>query len=90
MSWIDAFWHTVNLFAAPVWTALILVLLAKWVWRQPLAGVAWRRLWGESALAGSVGVGLALLVWGADGTLRGYALWLALASMPLAWRLMRV
>jgi hypothetical protein len=37
-----------------------------------------------------VGVGLALLVWGADGTLRGYALWLALASTPLAWRLMRV
>jgi hypothetical protein len=89
MTWIDAFWHTVNLFAAPVWTALILVLLAKAVWRQPLAGVAWGRLWGESALAGSVGVLVALLGLGADGKLAGYALWLGLASLPLGWRLLR-
>jgi hypothetical protein len=90
MNPLDALLHVVNLFAAPVWTSLILVVLAKgWVWRQALRGVAWRRLWGESALLGSVGVLIALVVLGADGKLMGYALWLALASLPLGWRLAR-
>jgi hypothetical protein len=90
MSLLDALLHLVNLFAAPVWTSLILVLLAKgWVWRQALRGVGWRRLWGESALLGCVGVLIALVVLGADGKLMGYALWLALASLPLGWRLAR-
>lgn len=91
MSPLDALLHVVNLFAAPVWTSLILVALAKgWVWRQALRGVAWRRLWGESALLGCVGVLVALVGLGADGKLMGYALWLALVSLPLGWRLARV
>ena len=90
MNPLDALLHVVNLFAAPVWTSLILVVLAKgWVWRQALRGVAWRRLWGESALLGCVGVLIALVVLGADGKLMGYGLWLALASVPLGWRLAR-
>lgn len=90
MSPLDALLHLVNLFAAPVWTSLILVALAKgWVWRQALRGVAWRRLWAESALLGSAGVVMALVTLGADGKLLGYGLWLLLASVPLGWRLAR-
>lgn len=91
MSPLDAFWHIANLFAAPIWTALLLVLLAKgWVWRALLHAVPWRRLWLESALAGCAGVLIALLWLGADGKLAGYALWLGLMSAPLGWRLVRL
>ncbi len=90
MTPIDAFWHLANLFAAPLFVALLLVLFAKGlVWRQVLSAVAWSRLWLESALAGAVGAVAALLWLGADGKLVGYALWLGVLSLPLAWRLVR-
>jgi hypothetical protein len=90
MTPIDAFWHIANLFAAPFCVTLLLVLLAKGlVWRRALAGAAWRRLWLESTAGACLGVVLALLWLGVDGKLAGYALWLGLGSLPLAWRLVR-
>ncbi len=91
MTPIDALWHIANLFAAPFFVTLLLVSLAKgWVWRQALARTAWRRLWLESLAAACAGVVAGLLWLGADGKLAGYALWLALACVPLALRLVRL
>jgi len=90
MSFLTLFWHLANLFAAPLWVALILVLLAKgWVWRQPLRSASWRRLWLECAAAGLLGQLAAMAFWGAEGKLAGYALLLALLMLPLGWRLSR-
>lgn len=87
---LDALWHLLNFLAPPLCVALILVGLAKGlVWRRLLANAPWRRLWAECALLGLVGQIGALLVLGAEGKLAGYALWLGLLSLPLAWRLLR-
>jgi len=90
MSPVDAFWHLLNLFAAPLCVAALLVGLAKGVvWRQLLRAVPWRTLWAQSALLGCLGQLLALLLLDHEGRLASYALWLGLLSLPLAWRLLR-
>lgn len=88
---LDALWHLLNFLAPPLWVALILVALTKGlVWRRLLASASWPRLWAECALLGLVGQIAALLWLGVEGRLVGYALWLSLLSLPLAWRLVRV
>jgi hypothetical protein len=90
MDLLQASWHLLNFLAPPLWVAALLVGMAKGlVWRRLLAGVPWRRLWAECALLGLLGQIAALLWLGAEGKLAGYATWLALLSLPLAWRLMR-
>jgi hypothetical protein len=90
MSPLNALWHLLNFIAPPLCVAALLVALAKGlVWRQLLAGTAWRRLWAESALLGVLGQIGALLVFGVEGKLPGYAIWLGLLSLPLGWRLLK-
>lgn len=91
MSPLTALWHLLNFIAPPLCVAALLVALAKGlVWRQLLAGTAWRRLWAESALLGLVGQLLALAIFGVEGKLLAYALWLGVLALPLGWRLLRL
>lgn len=91
MSPANLFWHLANLLATPLGVALILVLLAKGlVWRRALQSVGWRLLWGESALAGAIGLLIGLAWLGVEGKLSGYTLMLVLMVLPLGWRLSRL
>jgi hypothetical protein len=90
MDLFQALWHLLNFLMPPLAVAALLVLLAKGlVWRRLLAGVAWQRIWAECALLGLLGQVGALLVLGVEGKLAGYAAWMGLLSLPLAWRLVR-
>jgi len=90
MSPIDLLLHLANFLLPPLAVAAILVLLAKGlVWRALLAKVPWRSLWLQCAGLGLLGQLGALLWFGVEGKLAGYALWLGLLSLPLAWRLVR-
>jgi hypothetical protein len=90
MDLFQALWHLLNFLAPPLCVAALLVGLVKgWVWRRLLAGVAWRRLWAECALLGLLGQVGALVLLGVEGKLLGYAAWVGLLSLPLAWRLLR-
>ena len=90
MSPTDLLLHLFNFLLPPLAVAAILVLLAKGlVWRSPLAGVRWWPLWLQSAALGLLGQVGALLWFGVEGKLAGYAIWVGLLSLPLAWRLLR-
>lgn len=90
MNPLDALWHLLNFAAPPLAVAALLVLLAKgWVWRALLRAEPGLRLWAQCALLGLAGQLLALLWLGHEGRLASYALWLALLSLPLAWRLLK-
>ena len=91
MDLLQAFWHLLNFLAPPLCVAALLVGLAKGlVWRRLFAGVSWRLLWAQSALLGLLGQIAAWLLLGVEGKLLGYALWVGLLTLPLAWRLVRV
>ncbi len=90
MNPIDLLLHLSNFLLPPLAVAAILVLLAKGlVWRKLLTGVPWRSLWGQCAALGVLGQIGALLWFGVEGKLVGYALWMSLLCLPLAWRLLR-
>lgn len=87
---LDLLFHLGNFFLPPLAVAALLLLLAKGlVWRELLRGQSWRALYLPSAALGCLGQLLALLVFGHEGKLISYALWLGLLSLPLAWRLAR-
>lgn len=90
MGFFDLLIHLGNALLAPLAVAALLLLLAKGlVWRDLLRAQSWRSLYWPSALLGCVGQLLAWALLGAEGRLLGYALWLGLLSLPLAWRLAR-
>jgi hypothetical protein len=90
MNVLLAFWHLLNFFAAPFCVALLLLLLAKGlVWRQLLRRTSWGGLLVPMVVLGALGQALALWLFGAEGKVLGYALWLSFLSLPIAWCLLR-
>ena len=71
---LDAFWHLLNFFTPAVGVGCLGAAAVKLLWRQELAGVAWRRLalWGTGAGALALVAGLALF--GRDGRMATYGL----------------
>lgn len=71
---LDAFWHLLNFFTPAASVGCLGAAAVKLLWRQELAGVAWRRLalWGTGAGALALVAGLALF--GRDGRMATYGL----------------
>ncbi|MBH9552476.1 hypothetical protein [Inhella gelatinilytica] len=88
MSFFNALWHVANFLAAPLFVALILVLVAKGLmWRALLARDTWRTLWWQSALGGLTGLIGGLAIWSVEGKLAVWGAMLAGHAVPLAYRL---
>jgi hypothetical protein len=82
---IDALWHLLNFFAPALVVGLLAPALAKLFWRRELAGTRWSRLAAWACGAGVVASVAALLVFGRDGTVAGYALLVAASALALWW-----
>ena len=65
---------------------LLAAALAKLAWRRELAGARWTRLAAWACGAGIVASVTALLVFGRDGTVAGYALLVTASALALWWR----
>lgn len=82
---IDAVWHVLNFFAPAVGVGVITAALARLVWWRELRAAGLTRLatWAVGGCA--VGLVAALIVFGRDGKMAGYALMLAGGSLALWW-----
>ena len=82
---LDAFWHLLNFFAPAIGVGALTPLLAKLLWRRELQGVAWRRLCGWSIALGALAWIAALVVFGHDGRMLGYAALLVACALVVWW-----
>jgi hypothetical protein len=82
---VDAFWHLLNFFAPVVGVGVLTSLLAKLLWRHDLRGVGWRQLCGWSTGLGALTWIAALVVFGRDGRMLGYAAMLCACALPVWW-----
>jgi hypothetical protein len=82
---LDAFWHLLNFFAPAVGVGLITAALARLAWRRELrpVGFVLLALWATAGC--TVGLAAALVIFGRDGKMAGYALMLAGGSLALWW-----
>ena len=82
---LDAFWHLLNFLAPALGVGVITAALARLVWWRELRCVSYARLalWAVAGCA--VGLLAALIVFGRDGKMAGYALMLAGGSLSLGW-----
>jgi hypothetical protein len=83
---LDAFWHLLNFFAPVIGVGVLTSLMAKLLWRRELQGVAWRRLCGWSIGLGAIAWVAALVVFGRDGRMLGYAALLLACALAVWWR----
>lgn len=83
---IDALWHLLNFVAPALAVGALAAGLAKLLWRRELAGAPWTRLAAWAAAAGVIALVAALLLFGRDGTVAGYALLVAACALALWWR----
>ncbi|MDP4299796.1 hypothetical protein [Leptothrix discophora] len=75
MGFLDALDHLLNFLLPAVAVAALTAGLAKLLWRQALAGVAWQRLAGHAAAGGALALLAGLALQGRDGRM---STWLAL------------
>jgi hypothetical protein len=83
---IDAFWHLLNFFAPALAVGALTAGLAKLAWRRELAGTRWAQLALWASAGGALALAAALLAFGRDGTVAGYALLVAACTLALWWR----
>lgn len=82
---LDAVWHLLNFFGPALGIGAISALAAKLVWRADLRGKSLARLALWSVGAAALGAGVALVVFGRDGRMAGYAIVVAMAALGLWW-----
>jgi hypothetical protein len=82
---IDALWHLLNFIAPALAVGGMSAALVKLAWRRELAGTRWSRLAVWACGAGVAASVAALLVFGRDGTVAGYALLVAASALALWW-----
>lgn len=82
---LDALWHLLNFFAPAVGVGAITATLARLVWWRELRTTGFSRLalWGIAGC--TVGLVAALVVFGRDGKMAGYALMLVGGAAALWW-----
>lgn len=85
MSPLDAFGHLFNLLLPALGVALGSAVGAKLAWRSDLAPVSWVRLFAVGAAAGLLAVVAALVLFGRDGSMAGYALLVASCAVSQWW-----
>lgn len=83
---LDALWHLLNFVYPAVSVGLIGAALAKLLWRGELAGVPWRRLARDAALAGLAVLVAGLVVFGRDGKMATYLAMVVACAVTLWWR----
>lgn len=82
---LDAVWHLLNFFGPAVGVGCIGALIAKLVWRGELRNKGLLRLAAWSTGGAALGLVAALVVFGRDGRMGGYAVVLAGGAMGLWW-----
>lgn len=82
---IDALWHLLNFFAPALGVGLVTAALARMLWRRELRSVGAGRLAAWACAGCAVGLVAALVVFGRDGKMAGYALMLATCSFAVWW-----
>jgi hypothetical protein len=82
---IDALWHLLNFFAPALAVGVLAAALAKLLWRRELAAARFRRLAAWACAGAAAAAVAALLVFGRDGTVAGYALLVAASALALWW-----
>jgi len=88
MGFINLLSHVLNFLAPAVWIALLLPLVARWLWKKSPAAPSWRR---QSAINLAVAVAvllLGLLVFGRDGKMLTYTA-VALLCATSQWLMLR-
>lgn len=82
---IDALWHLLNFFAPALGVGLMTAALARMLWRRELRSVGFGRLAAWACAGCAVGLVGALVVFGRDGKMAGYALMLATCALAVWW-----
>lgn len=82
---LDALWHLLNFFAPALGVGATTAAMAKLVWRRQLRGVSVGRLATWACAGCAVGLVAALVLFGRDGKMAGYALMLGSCSLGLWW-----
>jgi len=82
---LDAVWHLLNFFAPAFGVGCIAASFAKLVWRADLRSVSLARLALWSSGAAAIGLIAALVIFGRDGRMAGYAIVVVTAAFGLWW-----
>ncbi len=81
----DALWHLLNFFAPALGVGSITAVLARLIWRRELRTSGLGRLAAWCCGGCAAGLLAALVIFGRDGKMAGYALMLATGSLALWW-----
>jgi hypothetical protein len=82
---LDAIWHLLNFFGPAFGVGCLGAVIAKLIWRAELRTRSVIRLAAWSTGAAALGLVVALVVFGRDGRVWGYAVLLACAALGLWW-----
>lgn len=82
---LDAVWHLLNFFAPALGVGCLAAAIAKLAWRADLRGTSLARLALWSTGAAAIGLVAALVIFGRDGRMAGYAVVVATAALGLWW-----
>jgi hypothetical protein len=87
---LDATWHLLNFFGPAIGLALLAPPAAKLLWRRELHAVPLRRLVLATGGASALALLGALVAFGRDGRIAGYAAAVLAAALALWWSAFRV
>lgn len=82
---LDLLWHLVNLVLPALALGALAAGLAKLLWRQALAGVAWKRLAAHAAAASTLALLAGLVISGRDGRMATYGAMVLACAGGLWW-----
>jgi hypothetical protein len=82
---LDAIWHLLNFFAPALGVGCLTPLMAKLLWRAELRGRSLVNLSVWTSAAAALGLVAALVLFGRDGRMAGYALMVGSAALSLWW-----
>jgi hypothetical protein len=82
---VDALWHVLNFFAPAFGVGVLAAGLAKLLWWRVLRPASWWRLslWASAACGAALVA--ALVLFGRDGKMAGYAMMVAACALSLWW-----
>jgi len=82
---LDALWHLLNFLAPAVGVGVITAILARLFWRREMRAAGFVRLVAWACGGCAAGLVAALILFGRDGKMAGYALMLTGGSLALWW-----
>lgn len=82
---LDAIWHLLNFFGPAFGVGCVSALIAKLAWRADLRTRSVLRLAAWSTGSAAIGQVAALVVFGRDGRMAGYAVLVVAAALGLWW-----